>query len=89
MRGERSYTGGQSMGGRPPHGPSVRRNPDGTLAYAPTNAPGDDAANGTSVFDPVLCELALRWFAPRGGSILDPFAGGSVRGIVASALGHP
>jgi DNA modification methylase len=45
--------------------------------------------HGTSVFDPVLCELAYRWFVPPGGSVLDPFAGGSVRGIVASRLGHP
>ena len=43
---------------------------------------------GTSIFDPVLCELAYRWFCPPGGSILDPFAGGSVRGIVASHLGR-
>lgn len=43
---------------------------------------------GTSIFDPVLCELAYRWFMPvNGGSILDPFAGGSVRGVVASLLG--
>ena len=41
-----------------------------------------------SVFDPVLCELVYRWFMPVGGSVLDPFAGGSVRGIVASKLGH-
>lgn len=39
---------------------------------------------GTSVFDPVLCELAYRWFCPPGGQILDPFAGGSVRGWVAA-----
>lgn len=43
---------------------------------------------GTSIFDPVLCELAYRWFCPPGGVILDPFAGGSVRGIVASKLGR-
>lgn len=43
---------------------------------------------GTSVFDPVLCELAYRWFAPEGGLVLDPFAGGSVRGIVAAHLGR-
>lgn len=43
---------------------------------------------GTSIFDPVLCELVYRWFMPQGGGrILDPFAGGSVRGIVASMLG--
>jgi hypothetical protein len=43
--------------------------------------------SGTSIFDPVLCELSYRWFCPPGGKILDPFAGGSVRGIVASSLG--
>lgn len=42
---------------------------------------------GTSIFDPVLCELSYRWFCPPGGKVLDPFAGGSVRGIVASCLG--
>jgi len=43
---------------------------------------------GTSIFDPVLCELAYRWFSPVGGVVLDPFAGGSVRGIVASHCGR-
>lgn len=43
---------------------------------------------GTSIFDPVLCELSYRWFAPAQGKILDPFAGGSVRGIVAEKLGY-
>lgn len=41
---------------------------------------------GTSVFDPVLCELMYLWFSPKGGTILDPCAGGSVRGIVAGIL---
>lgn len=44
--------------------------------------------SGTSIFDPVLCELAYRWFSPVGGVVLDPFAGGSVRGIVASHCGR-
>lgn len=43
---------------------------------------------GTSVFDPVLCELVYRWFCPPGGTVLDPFAGGSVRGVVAAVLGR-
>lgn len=43
---------------------------------------------GTSVFDPVLCEIAYRWFNLPQGVVLDPFAGGSVRGIVASKLGQ-
>ena len=38
----------------------------------------------TSVFDPVLCEIMYRWFSKKGDTIYDPFAGGSVRGIVAS-----
>ena len=41
----------------------------------------------TSIFDPVLAELCLRWFCPAGGNIVDPFCGGSVRGIVAGLLG--
>lgn len=44
--------------------------------------------SGTSIFDPVLCELVYKWFCTQGGKILDPFAGGSVRGIVASKLGY-
>lgn len=44
--------------------------------------------SGTSIFDPVLCELAYRWFCPLKGQAFDPFAGGSVRGIVASRMGQ-
>lgn len=49
---------------------------------------GNNLPSDTSIFDPVLCELMYRWFCPDGGSILDPFAGGSVRGIVANYLGY-
>lgn len=42
----------------------------------------------TSIFDPALCEVLYKWFCPDGGTILDPFAGGSVRGIVANYLGY-
>lgn len=42
----------------------------------------------TSIFDPVLCELVYRWWSPADGLVLDPFAGGSVRGVVASILGR-
>ena len=42
-----------------------------------------------SIFDPVVCELVYHWFCPHKNSkILDPFAGGSVRGIVANTMGH-
>lgn len=42
----------------------------------------------TSIFDPALTELMYNWFCPDNGTILDPFAGGSVRGIVANYLGY-
>jgi len=42
----------------------------------------------TSIFDPALTELLYKWFVPENGAILDPFAGGSVRGIVANYLGY-
>lgn len=44
--------------------------------------------NGTSIFDPVLCEICYKWFNIDNGKIYDPFAGGSVRGIVAEKLGY-
>lgn len=44
--------------------------------------------DGPTIFDPVLCELVYRWFSPLTGRVIDPFAGGSVRGIVAGALGR-
>lgn len=43
---------------------------------------------GTSIFDPVLCEIVYKWFNVNEGSIYDCFAGGSVRGIVAEKLGY-
>lgn len=42
----------------------------------------------TSIFDPVLCEIVYRWFSPECGQVVDPFAGGSVRGVVAACLGR-
>ena len=50
---------------------------------------GLKAMTTTSIFDPVLTELSYRWFNIEGGRILDPFAGGSVRGIVAAKLNMP
>lgn len=43
-------------------------------------------SSGTSIFDPVLCELAYTWFTNEQDKILDPFAGGTTRGIVATML---
>lgn len=42
----------------------------------------------TSIFDPALCELMYKWFCPENGHILDPFAGSSVRGIVAHYMNY-
>lgn len=49
---------------------------------------GHSYHSGVSVFDPALCEVLYHWFCPEKGLILDPFAGGSVRGIVANYLGY-
>ena len=59
----------------------------------PTNtfsARGAEAKKAESVseFDPYLAELMYRWFSNEGDTILDPFAGGCVRGVVASVLGR-
>lgn len=51
--------------------------------------PASGALEQTSRFDPVVAELAYSWFSPPGGTVLDPFAGGSVRGLVAATLGRP
>ena len=48
----------------------------------------ETAEQGTSVFNPVVCEVVYRWFTRKGDVILDPFAGGSVRGVVAASLGR-
>jgi len=49
---------------------------------------GSQNFTGTSIFDPVLCELMYSWFCPKDGQIIDPFAGGSVRGIIAVLMGY-
>lgn len=76
-----------------------RRSHGGSMDELPGREPGTDYeggdawvasknGSGTSIFDPVLCEIIYRWFCPPGGQIVDPFAGGSVRGIVASLMGY-
>lgn len=49
---------------------------------------GNMALTGTSIFDPVLCEILYNWYSPKDGIVFDPFAGGSVRGVVAEMLGR-
>ena len=53
-----------------------------------TYEPSEGTYAYVSVFDPVLCELMYRWFCPLGGKVIDPFCGGSVRGVVAGHLGY-
>lgn len=67
---------------------TLKREPtwDEIIDYAKQK--GMHVYEGASIFDPVLCELLYKWFCTNGGSVLDPFAGGSVRGIVASILGY-
>ena len=48
----------------------------------------NESLGGTSIFDPVLCETLINWFCPKGGKVLDPFAGGSVRGLISVLLGN-
>jgi hypothetical protein len=86
MRGEHTVGGGMSSAA------------PGLTWVGGTRAPEDldetsrknlaASSSGTSIFDPVVCELAYSWFCPPGGKVLDPFAGGSVRGIVAATLGR-
>jgi hypothetical protein len=47
-----------------------------------TVAKEKNTASYVSIFDPALCEVIYHWFCKDGGRILDPFCGGSVRGIV-------
>lgn len=50
---------------------------------------GKSILPSTSIFDPVLCEVLLTWFNIPKGKVLDPFAGGAVRGIISGVLGMP
>lgn len=61
---------------------------DSCVINMDTKAKKGNSAEYVSIFDPALCELLYSWFVPEGGTILDPFAGGSVRGIVAAKMGH-
>ena len=60
---------------------------DAAVINMDTKAKEGNSTAYVSIFDPALCELLYSWFVPSGGTILDPFAGGSVRGIVASKMG--
>lgn len=55
---------------------------------ADKTADGEQRAS-TSIFSPTLAELMLRWYSRTGDAVFDPFAGGSVRGIVSGTLDRP
>ena len=61
---------------------------DSSVIHMDTMAKDKNSANYVSIFDPALCEVLYHWFCPDGGEIIDPFAGGSVRGVVANYLGY-
>ena len=60
----------------------------GLRKLAIKNGTASKETSGVSIFDPVLMETMIAWFCPEGGHILDPFAGGSVRGLVSSYTGR-
>ncbi len=61
---------------------------DSAVINMDTTKKEKNSASYVSIFDPALCEVLYKWFCDENGSILDPFAGGSVRGIVANKLGY-
>lgn len=61
---------------------------DSVVINMDTTKKDKNSASYVSIFDPALCEVLYKWFCDENGSILDPFAGGSVRGIVANKLGY-
>ena len=73
-------------------GINSRAGREGSLAFGHAAATDEVSlklaamSGGTSIFDPVLCELILRWWSQPGDKVIDPFAGGSVRGIVSGFL---
>ena len=85
MRGEHKVGGGMSRKEADQHS-NLNNAP--ALPIGATQTGTENMSTGTSIFDPVLCEIAYTWFCPPGGHVLDPFAGGSVRGIVAAVLGR-
>jgi DNA modification methylase len=66
----------------------LKREPTGEEVAKEVIKAGKAVMSSTSIFDPVLCELMYRWYNVIGGKILDPFAGGSVRGVMAAELGY-
>ncbi len=83
-----------AISSQPPHVYEFKNKVERELGYKMSWAefaekyPEELTLTGTSIFDPVLTEVMYSWFCPPEGKILDPFAGGSVRGVVAGFLGY-
>lgn len=45
-------------------------------------------SQAASMFDPVLAEISYTWWCPLNGVVIDPFAGGNVRGMIAGHCGY-
>src|SRR5215472_2758665 len=86
--GRAAYAGGWRRGDAQTHGTRKLQKELLGRKLTKEEITEDGAIPDVSVFDPVLCELAYRWFSPAQGVVIDPFAGGSVRGIVAALLGR-
>jgi DNA modification methylase len=78
----------QSIGIQSELGRDAASNAKGSTFKNSKSAESKILNQAVSIFDPVLCEIGYEWFSPKGGLILDPFAGGSVRGIVAAECGR-
>lgn len=52
------------------------------------NYKGLSSLKTTSIFNPALAELMVLWYSNENDKIIDPWAGGSVRGIVSAVSGR-
>lgn len=77
-----------SLGIKSEEGRDAQSNAKSSTFKNSAQSKNENLSKGTSIFDPVLCELSYKWFNVENGTILDCFAGGSVRGIIASKLGY-
>lgn len=62
--------------------------PDATIYHGAKTKTHQRISGGGSSFDPVLAEAMIRWYTPPGGLVIDPFAGGPTRGVIADACGR-
>ncbi len=60
------------------------------VLYAPSHHEVGHQLNaysgGASRFDPALAHLLVHWYSKPGDTVIDPFAGGPIRGMVATEL---